>query len=63
MYFVHSYGKAPADTPDIIAVAEYGGPVPAIVGKDNVIGLQFHPEKSGRVGDQLWRNILEWFGK
>lgn len=63
VYFVHSYGKTPADTPDIIAVAEYGGPVPAIVGKENVIGLQFHPEKSGRVGEQLWRNILEWFGK
>ena len=61
VYFVHSYYKVPADTEDVIATADYGVPIPAIVGKGNVIGLQFHPEKSGAIGALLLRNILEWF--
>lgn len=60
VYFVHSYYKSPADTADVIATAGYGVDVPAIVGKDNVLGLQFHPEKSGPVGERLWENIREW---
>ena len=63
VYFVHSYLKTPADTEDVVACADYGQPVPAIVGKDNVVGLQFHPEKSGEVGAQLWRNMAEWFNR
>jgi glutamine amidotransferase len=58
-YFVHSYYKTPADSEDVIATASYGQPVPAICGKDNVLGMQFHPEKSGTVGAQLLQNILE----
>lgn len=61
VYFVHSYYKAPTDTEDVIAAAGYGVDVPAIVGKDNVLGLQFHPEKSGPVGEKLWENIAKWF--
>ena len=63
VYFVHSYYKTPSDTADVIASADYGVSIPAVVGNNSVIGLQFHPEKSGPVGAQLWRNILEWFEK
>ncbi len=63
VYFVHSYYKAPTDIDDVIAIAEYGVDVPAIIGKDNVLGLQFHPEKSGPVGAKMWENIAAWFGK
>lgn len=60
VYFVHSYYKTPGDTEDIIASADYGVTVPAVVGKDNVLGFQFHPEKSGPVGIRIWKNIAEW---
>lgn len=63
VYFVHSYYKAPTDSDDVIATASYGVDVPAVVGKGNVLGLQFHPEKSGSVGEKMWDNIAEWFGK
>lgn len=63
VYFVHSYHKTPADTPDVIATADYGQPVPAICGKDNVLGFQFHPEKSGRVGEQLLKNVAAYVEK
>ena len=59
VYFVHSYHKSPVDTPDVIATADYGQPVPAICGKDNVLGFQFHPEKSSRVGMRLLKNFVE----
>ena len=62
-YFVHSYLKSPADTPDVIATASYGQPVPAICGKDNVLGFQCHPEKSGRVGEQLLQNVIDYVTK
>ncbi|MDQ0298297.1 glutamine amidotransferase [Salibacterium salarium] len=59
VYFVHSYVMR-TDAKDILlATADYFGEVPAIVGKKNVIGTQFHPEKSSRIGMQL----LENFGK
>lgn len=61
VYFVHSYYKSPADTEDVIACADYGVKVPAICGKGNVLGLQFHPEKSGPVGARMWDNIARWF--
>ncbi len=63
VYFVHSYYKTPVDTPDVIATAEYGHPVPAICGRDNVLGFQFHPEKSGRVGAQLLQNVIDYVRK
>lgn len=63
VYFVHSYHKSPVDTPDVIATADYGQPVPAVCGKDNVLGFQFHPEKSGRVGEQLLQNVVDYVMK
>lgn len=63
VYFVHSYYKAPTDTEDVIATASYGVDVPAVVGRDNVLGLQFHPEKSGPVGETMWDTIAAWFRK
>lgn len=63
VYFVHSYHKSPVDTEDVIATADYGQPVPAICGKDNVAGFQFHPEKSGKVGEQILQNIIDYVQK
>ncbi len=60
VYFVHSYHKTPVDTPDVIATANYDGPVPAICGHENVLGMQFHPEKSGKIGEQLLRNVIDF---
>lgn len=58
VYFVHSY-YAVTDQKYVIASTDYGVEIPAIVRKDNVIGMQFHPEKSGLVGLQLLQNIKE----
>ncbi|WP_301962673.1 imidazole glycerol phosphate synthase subunit HisH [uncultured Megasphaera sp.] len=63
VYFVHSYHKSPADSPDVIATADYGQAVPAICGRDNVLGFQFHPEKSGPVGARLLQNVIEYVQK
>lgn len=49
-YFVHSYVVEPQDPADVIAETTYGETFPAIVGRDNVVGFQFHPEKSGDAG-------------
>jgi len=59
-YFVHSYHLAPENEADVLARADYGGPVTAIVGKDTAIGTQFHPEKSQRFGLALICNFLKW---
>jgi glutamine amidotransferase len=59
-YFVHSYHLNPVNEADILARADYGGPVTAIVGKDTAIGTQFHPEKSQRFGLALISNFLKW---
>ncbi|MGH6892397.1 MAG: imidazole glycerol phosphate synthase subunit HisH [Dongiaceae bacterium] len=59
-YFVHSYHFV-ADRPqDVLASVEYGGPVAAIVGRDNLLGVQFHPEKSQQVGLRLLASFLKW---
>src|SRR5690606_18444232 len=50
VYFVHSYHALPEEPGDLIAVTDYGGPVTAIVGRGNLYGMQFHPEKSGTLG-------------
>jgi imidazole glycerol-phosphate synthase subunit HisH len=59
-YFVHSYALTPAEPADAVALAEYGGPVTALVARDNVAGTQFHPEKSQRLGLALIANFLSW---
>jgi glutamine amidotransferase len=59
-YFVHSYHLNAANETDVLARADYGGPVTAIVGKDTAIGTQFHPEKSQRFGLALISNFLKW---
>jgi glutamine amidotransferase len=59
-YFVHSYALRPADRADLVAEADYGGPVTAIVARDTVVGTQFHPEKSQRLGLALIANFLRW---
>jgi len=58
VYFVHSYAAIPDDTDDVVAVTSYGVEFPAIVQRGNLIGLQFHPEKSGAAGERLLRNVL-----
>ena len=59
-YFVHSYGYRCAAAADLLATCDYGGPVAAIVGRDNLIGTQFHPEKSQQAGLRLIANFLTW---
>jgi glutamine amidotransferase len=59
-YFVHSYHLAVADRSTLIAVADYGQEVTAIVGRDNMVGTQFHPEKSQTLGLTLIGNFLRW---
>lgn len=59
-YFVHSYELKVADRADLVAEADYGGPVTAIVARDNIVGTQFHPEKSQRLGLAVIANFLKW---
>ena len=59
-YFVHSYRMIPDDPAHILATADYGGPIPAVVGRDNIVGTQFHPEKSQAAGLRLITNFLKW---
>ncbi|MFH5774693.1 imidazole glycerol phosphate synthase subunit HisH [Paracoccus sp. NGMCC 1.201697] len=59
-YFVHSWQFRVADPAHLLATADYGGPVTAIVGRDNIAGTQFHPEKSQDVGLRLIANFLRW---
>ena len=56
VYFVHSYHAETADPGDVVATADYGGAVAAVVARGSVVGVQFHPEKSGPVGLALLRN-------
>jgi glutamine amidotransferase len=59
-YFVHSYHLNATSESDVIARADYGGPLTAIVAKDTMFGTQFHPEKSQRFGLALIANFLKW---
>jgi len=59
-YFVHSYALSGGRDEELIAAAEYGGTVPAVVGRANLAGTQFHAEKSGSVGLRILANFLEW---
>lgn len=59
-YFVHSYAMKPRDPAHVLATSDYGGAFTAAVGRDNIVGTQFHPEKSQAVGLTLLGNFLEW---
>jgi imidazole glycerol-phosphate synthase subunit HisH len=59
-YFVHSYHMSVADPAQRIAHVDYGQPVTAIVGRDTMIGMQFHPEKSQGTGLRMIANFLTW---
>jgi glutamine amidotransferase len=59
-FFLHGFHLVPEDERDVIASADYGGPVTAIVARSNVAGTQFHPEKSQKLGLQLIANFLAW---
>jgi glutamine amidotransferase len=60
-YFVHSYYFQLAEPADLLAVTDYGGPLPAIIGRENLAGTQFHPEKSQAAGLRLLSNFLRWY--
>jgi imidazole glycerol-phosphate synthase subunit HisH len=59
-YFVHSFHLKTAQPSSLVAQADYGGPVTAIVGRDTAVGTQFHPEKSQKLGLKLIANFLQW---
>jgi glutamine amidotransferase len=59
-YFVHSYELKTAQRSDLVAQSDYGGPITAVVGRENIVGTQFHPEKSQRLGLALIANFLKW---
>ncbi len=59
-YFVHSFHFLPDDAAHALATTDHGGPVVAAVGRDNIVGVQFHPEKSQRAGLRLITNFLRW---
>jgi imidazole glycerol-phosphate synthase subunit HisH len=59
-YFVHSFHLKPEQRADLVAEADYGGAVTAIVGRDTMVGTQFHPEKSQHLGLKLIANFLRW---
>ncbi|QAY67333.1 imidazole glycerol phosphate synthase subunit HisH [Paenibacillus protaetiae] len=63
VYFVHSYHVKPELASDLLAVTNYYQPVTAIVGRGNVYGMQFHPEKSGEVGMRLLSNFAALTGE
>ncbi len=60
VYFVHSYALAPARAEDVLATADYGQTITAAVGRGNIVGTQFHPEKSQTIGLSVIRNFLTW---
>ena len=60
VYFVHSYALDARQGSDVVATTEYGGPVAAMVARDNVAGTQFHPEKSQATGLAMIGNFLRW---
>ncbi len=60
MYFVHSYVAQPDDAALVLATTDYGAGFASVIGRDNIIGTQFHPEKSQRAGRHLIENFLRW---
>ena len=62
-YFVHSYYVNTSDKEILIAKSSYYEDVPAVVGRENIYGMQFHPEKSSKLGMELLRNFTELVSK
>ncbi len=60
LYFVHSFHLEPACERDLLATTDYGGPVTAAVGRETIVGTQFHPEKSQSAGLRILANFLRW---
>lgn len=60
MYYANSFALTPSHPEDVVAITDHGGPFTAAVAKDNVAGVQFHPEKSQASGLALLANFLEW---
>jgi glutamine amidotransferase len=60
VYFVHGFELYPSDPANVLAETDYGGPIVAAVGRDNLIGTQFHPDKSQGAGLRLIGNFLRW---
>lgn len=59
-YFVHSYYPDPAERGDLIGTSDYGVKFCAVAGRENLVAVQFHPEKSSRAGLRLYENFLAW---
>ena len=59
-YFVHSYHFKPALPDDLLATTDYGQTLTAVIGNENIVGTQFHPEKSQETGLRLLANFLTW---
>lgn len=59
-YFVHSFHLVPTNATDLVAETDYAGAITAMVGRDNMVGTQFHPEKSQTLGLKLIANFLSW---
>lgn len=59
-YFLHSYHFAAADPAHVLATTDHGGPIVAAVGRDTIVGVQFHPEKSQHYGLSFLSRFLEW---
>jgi glutamine amidotransferase len=59
-YFVHSYRFACRERGDVLATVDYAGEIVAAIGRDNLVGTQFHPEKSQATGLRLLANFLRW---
>jgi len=57
---VHSYQLVPTERGDLLAETDYGGALTAAVGRENMVGTQFHPEKSQKLGLALIANFLQW---
>nr|TFG51392.1 MAG: imidazole glycerol phosphate synthase subunit HisH [Hyphomicrobiales bacterium] len=60
VYFVHSFGFVPKDEGHLLATTDYAGAISAVVGRDNIAGTQFHPEKSQAVGLAFLGRFLKW---
>ncbi len=59
-FFLHAFHFVPTHSADVLATADYGGPVTAVIARNNIAGTQFHPEKSQALGLNLIENFLRW---